>query len=205
MTAHDMTSRHNEPIPLSDLIAPAPPPVSFSEKRHEADDHGILVLKTRPTCYEITRMLPFPFLCVGCCCRSVSTNSDIIFNDNNQTITVRSWPGYMSYFTTEQVFEFSDVGNVAVEEVGYWLPESKGSVARRYFSVVLIMRDGTTRVWLTKHISLGSCEPEVKAVHRFLFGRHDPSQYTVPTMQSLTIHHNHDNVEAYPPYYKFYM
>mgnify|MGYP003386879451 FL=1 len=190
------------PIPLTQLI-PQPEPVPETQhKQYQVDTAGHLTLRTRPTCYEIIRMLPFPFLSLGCCCASISVNSDIIFDDNTRHVHVHTWPGYMSHFSTESSFEYDNIGNVAVEEVGYWLPDTKGSVARYYYSVVLIMTDGQTRVWLTKAISLTDCETELYAIHEFIFGRNN-SQYTSPALHTLLIKPDPD--KPYPSYYKFYM
>ena len=103
-----------------------------------------------------------------------------------------------------KTFKYDEVGNVAVEEVGYWLPDTKTSVARYYYSVVLIMTDGVTRVFLTKPISLAACEPELLAVHHFVFGRNN-SHYTVPSLHSQMISYSGLNEEKYPSYYKFYL
>lgn len=166
------------PIPMNEL---SPTPINQLENfSYEVDHDGKLYIENRPTCTMIVFMLPYPFFCAGC---FYSVSSNMLFNDNTKTLTIRSWPGFCFCLTTkETLIEYSQIGNIGVEASK--CDENK----RTMYYPVIILRD-RRRIYYADAEALDSLELKVLALHKFIFGRFS-NNYHVPLISSLMAHVN---------------
>lgn len=171
------TTKADKPIPLSELVPKSRPKYTkLSTPKLVPNEDGLVVIETPLPCLAYLFMLPFPFLCMGCC---LFQQSRIILDDASRLVTVHVRNGACPCATKRREFSYSDIGNVAV------VPTSMRVNGVRMHTTIFLLRDAT-------RVRTGRLESKEKAylfareVHRFLFGRtlHD---YVSPALEDMLL------------------
>ena len=156
---------------------------SCSKERniYAVDENGIMTLTARPDCFEVCFMLPI-FLCVGCC---FSKSATLIFNDNSESVTAASWPGYCCVppFYKKVTIPYGDIANVGIQFTG--MTEGSEHNQQPIYDIVLITRQKQ----IFKAGPRGcrnTVEYDLLELHRFVFGRHNKG-YVAPSPHSLNV------------------
>mmetsp|Transcript_13215 Transcript_13215/g.19909 ORF Transcript_13215/g.19909 Transcript_13215/m.19909 type:complete len:202 (+) Transcript_13215:22-627(+) len=166
-----------QPVPGNVLFPPRATSESVScccnsnTKRitYETDANGIMQYKIRPNNMDTFLMLP-PCLFVGCC---LSVSANVIFDDNNHTVRISNWMGYMcippcySYTT----ISYYDIANIGLLYTG--IKEGTEPNEVPIYDVVLVTHK--RKMWrVGNRSSYNSAASEASNLLRFVFGRSNP-------------------------------
>lgn len=121
-------------------------------------------------------MLPFPFLCLGCC---MSNTADVVFDDSSKTATISGYPGYCFPMKSTTTVLYNDIANVALVKTN--ITKNK----MRTYRLSLLLRDGKM-LEMSGPCYSDELEGKAKTVHRFLFGRGNPG-YRPPNVWEMML------------------
>ena len=168
-----------QPVPMSELYLPETRPAEKSRGFEYCVDHnGRLQVDVQPDCMMTLFMLPFPFLCLGCC---LSTSNHLVFDDNSQTFSGTTYPGYCCFpgFKTKVLVEYANIGNVGYRQTSMQIND------QYQFEPVIITKD-------RREFAIGplngrhELKTNVLAWHKFVFGRNNKS-YIEPDYSTLQV------------------
>ena len=155
---------------LAELF-PSPPPSASRKKRstknkYELNENGQFVLQARPSAFEIFFMCPI-FFCMGCC---LSTSANVVFDENDRTVTISNWRGYMCFppCLSSIKIPYSEVGNIGIRNTG----GTKGPQGHEQpiYEVVLVTK--SAEVWIIGGRGLQrKAQGEADVLYNFLFLR----------------------------------
>jgi len=184
------TVASTQPVSSNDSTGHVPPPrlqptsVASIRAAHlsttswpqlQTDQHGRLEVKTRPDCMMKCFMIPFPFLCIGCC---MSESSNLVFDDRKQQVSVNSYSGYCWCCGQGRDIRYDEIANVVAKSSNMRINN------RPAYSVCFLLRSGDT-VRIRGAALMEDIEPTLFSIHRFLFGRGDPQAYQPPSVYSI--------------------
>ena len=161
-----------QPVPMSQIFA-QPKIVELN-----VDKDNKLVLHYGPPSAMITFMLPFPFLCVGCC---ISQTLHIVFDDTTRTVSISHYPGFCFPFQKKTVLEYSVIANV-----GYRGTRMRANRVQMYEPVLVTLKGEQFPCGPCNSQHSTTLQGEVLALHRFVFGRQN-QDYQPPNMGSLLV------------------
>eukprot|EP01039_Chlorochromonas_danica_P006123 gene6122-6741_t len=169
------------PTPINEIIPQNNNPSSSSSSVNYDYDPatGQLHLYLGPDCTETIFMLPFPFLCMGCC---LSATCDWVFQEREQQVVIRYAWGHLYLLPclrSVHRYSYQDIANV-----GYYCCHARVNGVLQYRPVVL-MKDGQYFPFAAKDNERG-LRQHVLAMHFFLFGRGN-ADYRPPAYETLKI------------------
>lgn len=180
-----------QPIPINELFPPAPP---VGKERNsevadslEVDADGCLLISKRTEPISYCYMLPC-FIFYGCCMPAAKC-VDILFDDNHQTVTVSEFYPLTGLCPTKKTYPYSNIANVGFERsINAY---RNGQIISQTLRPLLVIADATTYEFSQPLKNVTEGEALVLKLHRFVFGRADPTQYFVPDISSLMIRQYH--------------
>lgn len=157
-----------QPVPIEELFPPTPLRVQHdnSNKYVNMNKNGQLVVKAWPSAFEILFMCPI-FLCIGCC---MSTSAHTVFDENDKTVTISNWRGYMCFWpcSSSMTIPYSEVGNIGIRNTGG--TEGSQGHEQPIYEVVLVTK--SAEVWVIGgQGQRGRAQSEADALYFFLFFR----------------------------------
>ena len=175
-----------EPVPAHILFPPTDPSNQQSDDccqcctptipAYEADADGILSYGVRLSACDTLSMLPC-CLFLGCCSFGVCAN--VTFNNNEQTVKISNWPGYMCCWPCLQstTLDYNQVANIGIVDTG--AVREKGSRRNNnlqpMYDVILVEEDANSHWVIGSRGDIALARRQATDLHRFLFAQNNPN------------------------------
>ena len=169
-----------EPVPAHILFPPNPSKQESGSCCHcctptipvyEADANGILSYSVRPSACDTFFMLPC-FMFLGCC---FGVSANVTFNNNEQTVKISNWPGYMCCWPCLQStkLDYNQVANIGIVDTGG--REGSENNQQPIYDVILVEEHAKNH-WVVGSRGSGAIvRRQATDLHRFLFAQNNPN------------------------------
>ncbi|KAI9016878.1 hypothetical protein DFJ74DRAFT_678677 [Hyaloraphidium curvatum] len=121
-------------------------------------------------------MLPFPFLCMGCC---LFETADTVFDSAAKEVSFANYPGFLMCLKKDRTVPYADVANVALSKTNMRINHQST------YATVLVLRNGE-QLAVGGAALMDEAYARAAAVHQFLFAAGNPG-YRVPQSYEMVL------------------